>query len=580
MLQRLICPACGAENPLTAETCQKCSASLVDVSAQEIHELNDAKNEDLNLTPGVEDDLPGLLHALKHGGDLDIPPTESSAEELAFSPGDQSQAEPHASEEKDDPAGVPDWLQRIRQRSQVEADSKGEVTQKILAAKESVSDQQSEEFESWIANIRDKARDKAARKASDGAGSSADGDDDADQSTDWLAHIRKVHGKESDSESDTPEDGEDKAGDSLLQWLVALENGEAEITPSSEVFPEEKDQVVEDTQEIAVSALRGADYQQESQKSILEGNWAAQPELIISREEQAQADLLSGTILDEQASRPVRRLEGKPANRVVRLVIGLLVIVGLSLLLFFGTPQDAAGGLLQPHNRMVLAWMDELPADPALLLIFDFHPGFADEISLVATPLLKEVLHEESDLYVLSATPSGELLSDKMFTSEPFQNLSVNNLGYFPNPAFGVFEFANLDQGGKALGVLPDLERSLPAGAFDGVLILADEFEGASVWIEQLSIMVPDAPITLLVTAQAGPMLVPYWQSGQVLGMVSGLSEGAGMEAELSKNQAIMQRWRAYQAGVLGMIALLVVGAFFGETRPQEHENEVQHDSD
>jgi hypothetical protein len=114
---------------------------------------------------------------------------------------------------------------------------------------------------------------------------------------------------------------------------------------------------------------------------------------------------------------------------------------------------------------------------------------------------------------------------------------------------------------------LPEPDKSLPSGDFDGVLILSDSFEGAQMWIEQLSALMPETPLNLLVTAQAGPMLHPYWESGQVSGMISGISEAAGLEAVWFEDDVVSLHWQAYQTGILILITLLVMGVIFNIDR-------------
>jgi hypothetical protein len=57
------------------------------------------------------------------------------------------------------------------------------------------------------------------------------------------------------------------------------------------------------------------------------------------------------------------------------------------------------------------------------------------------------------------------------------------------------------------------------------------------------------------------PMLVPYFDSGQITGMVSGLNDGVILESELSTGILIGNRRRAYQVGLVMLAAIMVIGA-------------------
>jgi hypothetical protein len=124
------------------------------------------------------------------------------------------------------------------------------------------------------------------------------------------------------------------------------------------------------------------------------------------------------------------------------------------------------------------------------------------------------------------------------------------------------------------LAGLPESAKNLPEDGFDGILILADTYEGARAWIEQLTILIPDTPINLLVTDQAMPMLMPYFDSGQIMGMVSGLNGSAILEAELSNGSQAGTRWWAYQVGLFLLIGVMVVGAIYAGNQHKDEGDE------
>jgi hypothetical protein len=109
---------------------------------------------------------------------------------------------------------------------------------------------------------------------------------------------------------------------------------------------------------------------------------------------------------------------------------------------------------------------------------------------------------------------------------------------------------------------MPQSEKGLPVENYDGIMILADSIMGSRAWVEQLSALMPNNDIYLFLTAQAGPMLLPYWESGQVSGMVSGISEAAGIENALAQGSAVADRWRMYQVGIWAMLAVLAASPF------------------
>jgi hypothetical protein len=71
-------------------------------------------------------------------------------------------------------------------------------------------------------------------------------------------------------------------------------------------------------------------------------------------------------------------------------------------------------------------------------------------------------------------------------------------------------------------------------------------------------------------------MLMPYVASGQVMGMISGISETAGTENVLDQGGPDELGWHTYQIGILMLIALLVIGAIFPGGKKGHVERETK----
>lgn len=549
----LICPECGTQNSLAAERCRKCGASLMDIAPSPSIEPVESGQDDLDLFPqGEERDLPDLLSALK--GDTELDSINGEDEDYPDGSVKDSSQDETTAEGQD-----PDWLTHIRQRVHQEKDSMGEITQDIEHAQEKVESQADDrsrpDFDSWIQRLRDQARDEVVGKdAQDDlhSGWRREVEDDSD----WLDKVRKAHGVLPESEGGEKPGLEDREGDSLLQWLVELEESGEQTAPTTE--GEEK----VDGRPAGISGqphpISGKPDMDDTQEVFTGGLRYEQPKLDISAEEQAQVDQLAATIVDERASRPDRQHDRRSFAWVARLVIGVIIIAGLVFSLFFSGEASLPENLLQPQNESLLTWVGELPADASLLIVFDYTAGYSSEINLVSKPVLNSMLQKGVSFTIISSSVSGTLLAEKLIDElEGGETLEVVDLGYFPTAAYGVYDLAFA-------------EATFTAQDFDGILILSDGYNGARAWIEQLSALLPEVPLGLLVTAQAEPMLLPYWESGQVTGMVSGISEAAGVEAALSGETSIAGYWRAYQVGVLMLIAFLVIGLIFTSVRTSD----------
>jgi hypothetical protein len=295
--------------------------------------------------------------------------------------------------------------------------------------------------------------------------------------------------------------------------------------------------------------------------------------LEVTPKQQQQAELLAAVIADERSPRPAGLRSKLSSAWLLRLVIGLLLVLTLVFSLFTGEQQAAPDIPLSPSAAALISGLDALPADAAVLLIFDVQPGYSGEMAMVSGPVLSELVQEGRVIYTAGSSASAPLLAQRFLTEVvdeeglSFSEDRIVDLGYFPVDTYGHFGMAaSLASPQTLLGFMDPL-ASLDAAFVDAVFLIADRFEGARLWMEQLGTLAPDRPVYLLVSAQAGPMLNPYWDSGQAAGLISGISDTVALEAHLSRPGEGARRWQAYQAGKLLIAALLTIGLIFGFER-------------
>lgn len=551
MTEKITCPECGAENLEDAEFCIVCHAQLREDSTSAFVDPEQPDQDDFDLLNGEEDDLPGLLHALKQEDEGETTEDTTRENELpSITPEDE-----FGDEDTQEDAGIPGWLHRIRQRATEEEDSTGEITQKISAAKDSLKGDkrstQHENFETWIQKLRGPIGGGFDREPEGGDSSDEleeEQEEVKEKESDWLQKIRKAEGKQNLTDDQRILDHGENG---LLNWLVALEDGE-EASDILEEEDQEGDEVKIDesgaTQEIPV-------YERSLYKAI-------PPKLTVTDEDRSQADQLSSMILDANAPRPVRAIKRRSKLGAARFFFAILLILGMSLSLFIGGTTGKQSGPIQPHTAGFLSWMADIKEGSSVLVVFDYQPAYASEINLVATPVLQTLVSKDSDISLISSSMSGSILQRQLLGEiHALEMASTVDLGYFPIGAYGAFGLSmGISADWKIVG-LPESARALPYGGFDSILILSDTYGGARAWIEQLTILMPDTPINLVVTAQAMPMLAPYFDSGQIMGMVAGLNDGVILETELSTGVMIGTRRRAYQVGLVILAAVMVAGA-------------------
>lgn len=558
MTEKITCPECGAENLEDAEFCIVCHAQLREDSTLAFVDPQQSDQDGFDLLNGEEDDLPGLLHALKQEDEAETAEDKSRENELpSITPEDE-----FGKEDIQEDEGIPGWLDRVRQRATEEEDSTGEITQKISAAKESLKGDkrstQHENFETWIQKLRGPIgggfdRDPEAGDSSDEL--EEEQEEVQEKESEWLQKIRKAEGKQNVTEDQRILDHGENG---LLNWLVALEDGEEDRSGEQG----ESDIKTEEDQESDEVKIDESAATQEIPVDERPLSVRIPPKLSVTDEDRSQADQLSSMILDENAPRPVRVIKRRSKLGAARFFFAVLLILSMSLSLFIGEAVVNQSGPIQPHTDGFLSWIKDLEEGAGILLIFDYQPAYSSEINLIASPILIDLVSRESDLNLLSSSMSGPILQRQLIGDIPgLDTDSITDLGYFPIGAYGAFGLGMGISADWQIVGLPESASAFPDGGFDSILILSDTYGGARAWIEQLTVLMPDTPINLVVTAQAMPMLVPYFDSGQIIGMVSGLNDGVILETELSTGVMIGTRRRAYQVGLVILAAVMVIGA-------------------
>jgi hypothetical protein len=149
------------------------------------------------------------------------------------------------------------------------------------------------------------------------------------------------------------------------------------------------------------------------------------------------------------------------------------------------------------------------------------------------------------------------------------------NLGYLAGGPSGVQYFAlspekaaPLTVEGQAAWQLPPLMGVQAISDFACILVLTDSADSGRIWIEQTGSGIGTTPLLMVISAQAEPMILPYYDSGQVKGLVTGLAGGAAYGQTFIRPDAqtgLTQRyWNSFSTGTLIAELLIIIGAIFG----------------
>jgi hypothetical protein len=291
-----------------------------------------------------------------------------------------------------------------------------------------------------------------------------------------------------------------------------------------------------------------------------------------SEEQLASAELLEQMLEGEAYLAPVVTLPEIGSQRFLRMIIFLVLLLVVGFSLFSRTelnqiPLSVPSGTAQALTIV----RDELLPDAAVLMIFDYEAAFATELEAVAAPLIDHMMVlKHPRLSLLASKPTGAGLSERfMGTTQPDQ-LYVN-LGYLPGEAAGALAFVDNPRMIKPVSVdgqyaweTPMLQGVTGISDFAAIFLLTDEAETARIWIEQTQNKREATRLIVIASAQAGPLLLPYVESGQIDGMVTGLEGGGPIEQVNSGRPGKIRRyWDAFGFSLLVTILIISIGSMW-----------------
>jgi hypothetical protein len=212
-----------------------------------------------------------------------------------------------------------------------------------------------------------------------------------------------------------------------------------------------------------------------------------------------------------------------------------------------------------------------------VLVVVDYDPGFSGELVVSSLPVIQHLLERPVNIALVSTIPSGPLLAEDLLahasSDASLINLRTANLGYLPGGVTSIREFASdprqairfpmrtSDRQHWNNAVLNKINR---LADFSQIIILTESLDTARAWVEQTQgYLDSDTALLIESSAQIAPLVQPYVESGQVKGLISGLSGGAayGQIQQPNLITAANTYWLSYQLGMLAGILIVLFGA-------------------
>jgi hypothetical protein len=276
------------------------------------------------------------------------------------------------------------------------------------------------------------------------------------------------------------------------------------------------------------------------------------------------AALLEQMLAVESEPKPFRAASSVMlSQRVLRwAVAGILFLLILSLLLSGVSILPLP--ILSSEGTAAQNFVDALPVNAPVLMIFDYEPALAGEMETVADSFVDQLISlHRPRLNVLSTSPTGAGLAEHFMNgSETRRNYraaeAYANLGYLPGESAGILAFAIDPQ--DAFADVKDVTRF---SDYELVILLTDRAETARAWVEQTTGHRAGRPLIIVSSAQSAPMIQPYLLSGQVNGLVTGLHDGAAFDQHALTVGRASRYWSAYNLSILAVCIMIVIGGLW-----------------
>jgi hypothetical protein len=299
--------------------------------------------------------------------------------------------------------------------------------------------------------------------------------------------------------------------------------------------------------------------------------------LTASDEQLAHAEILEQILAAETAPVPLEAFSTLRASRSLRWLISALLLIGTILTVSLRTQIFASPSGVPNEMRNLLFISQSIPDNAPILVAMDYEPSRAGEMQAAAAPLLDNLmLMRAPRLTFIATNETGAILAERLM-SGPLavhnytDRVSYLNLGYLPGGQLGIRAFAQSPSLASPLDIslqpaweTPPLEGVIALNQFAAMILITDNAEAARIWIEQTQELRGDIPFIIISSAQAAPMIQPYYNSAQVTGIIPGLQGGAIFEQyNASRPGTARSYWDAYSLGMLLAVVLVFGGGLW-----------------
>jgi len=251
-------------------------------------------------------------------------------------------------------------------------------------------------------------------------------------------------------------------------------------------------------------------------------------------------------------------------RRIIYLLLALSII--LPLLFPIGLPLE-----ISKNTQAVYEQIDKLPPGSVVLVSYDWDAASAPELLPQAEAITKHILEKKLKLVAVALWNQGATFADRVHNSVAPEvgaeyGKDYVNLGYRPGQAVVLNSLARdihatfpEDVTRTRTASIPMMQDIKTIEDIDLIVCLSAGDPGLRTYIEQIGAQYP-VTITGGVTAVSVPGMLPYLQSGDLVGLLGGMSGAAQYEMLVDRPGLGMGGMDAQSIAHLLIIAFIFIG--------------------
>jgi len=293
------------------------------------------------------------------------------------------------------------------------------------------------------------------------------------------------------------------------------------------------------------------------------------PEKIPLRREVAEPSLGSEEIqklVKLKPAAPAVKIKAPPKEIRTHRLIHFILFLAVLIPMLIGWPSMPSGSPPTPLGvEKFFQTVEALPPGSFVLVAFDYEPYMAGEMEAVAYPVLAHLKGKGCRIALISLNPMGPALAQALGERVGLRyGEEFINLGYIPGVEAGLRALGTSEDWlvrydylqGKPLDSFPAFQSIKGLKDWNLIVLFSGQSSTLLGWIEQVGSVI-EVPMVAGVISGLKPYAEPYLNSGQLKGLLGGMTDAAFYEAVLGKPSEAT-RAAPVQAFAL-LIALLVI---------------------